>query len=88
MDDVVVVGAGPAGCLLAGELARAGRRVTVLERRAEASPLSRAFGVHARTLEVLDSRAIDGRGLADQLLATGTRAGRLLLAGDAGLDLS
>lgn len=33
--EVVVVGAGPAGLLLAGELARAGVRVTVLDRLAE-----------------------------------------------------
>ena len=50
--DVLVVGAGPAGCMLAGELARSGRSVTVLEKHAALSPLSRAFGVHARTLDM------------------------------------
>ena len=54
--DVVVVGGGPTGLLLAGDLARAGRSVTVLERHPTVSPLSRAFGVHARTLELLDQR--------------------------------
>ena len=81
--DVVVVGAGPAGCMLAGELALAGRSVVVVEKHAEASPLSRAFGTHARTLEVLDNR-----GLADELVATGTRAGSLSLWKSAGLDLT
>ncbi|WP_284740040.1 FAD-dependent oxidoreductase [Amycolatopsis sp. RTGN1] len=81
--DVVVVGAGPAGCMLAGELALAGRSVVVVEKHAEASPLSRAFGTHARTLEVLDTR-----GLADDLVATGTRAGSLSLWKSAGLDLT
>ncbi|WP_372660296.1 FAD-dependent monooxygenase [Amycolatopsis kentuckyensis] len=81
--DVVVVGAGPTGCLLAGEVALAGRSVVVVEKHAEASPLSRAFGTHARTLEVLDTR-----GLADELVATGTRAGRLSLWKSAGLDLT
>jgi 2-polyprenyl-6-methoxyphenol hydroxylase-like FAD-dependent oxidoreductase len=81
--DVVVVGAGPTGCLLAGELALAGRSVVVVEKHAEASPLSRAFGTHARTLEVLDTR-----GLADDLVATGTRAGSLSLWKSAGLDLT
>ena len=71
--DVVVVGAGPVGLLLAGDLAEAGVRVTLLERRAPGrSNLTRAFAVHARTLEQLDAR-----GLADDLLATGRRLERL-----------
>src|SRR4051812_25488352 len=65
--DVVVVGAGPTGLLLAGDLAAAGLKVTVLEKRATESNLTRAFAVHARTLE-----ALDARGLADDLIATGT----------------
>ena len=52
---VAVVGAGPTGLLLAGDLARAGVDVTVLERRGTESNLTRAFGVHARTLEHLDA---------------------------------
>jgi 2-polyprenyl-6-methoxyphenol hydroxylase-like FAD-dependent oxidoreductase len=80
--DVVVVGAGPTGSMVAAEVARAGRSVTVLERHSRPSPLSRAFGVHARTLEVLDSR-----GLAEQLLAAGRRAPRLQLWRGAELDL-
>ncbi|THV28464.1 FAD-dependent monooxygenase [Glycomyces paridis] len=65
--EVIVVGAGPTGLLLAGDLAEAGVQVTVLERRgAELSNLSRAFGVHARTLEEFDAR-----GLAEELLSHG-----------------
>ncbi|MFC5667076.1 FAD-dependent monooxygenase [Kitasatospora misakiensis] len=64
--DVIVVGAGPTGLLLAGDLAAAGLGVTVLEKRATESTLTRAFAVHARTLELLDAR-----GLADELIATG-----------------
>ncbi|MFD6177597.1 MULTISPECIES: FAD-dependent monooxygenase [unclassified Isoptericola] len=65
--DVVVVGAGPTGLLLAGDLAVAGVRVTVLEKRpAGLSNLTRAFAVHARSLE-----ALDARGLVDELLTTG-----------------
>lgn len=65
--DVMVVGAGPTGLLLAGDLAAAGSQVTVLEKRPAAlSNLTRAFAVHARSLEVLDAR-----GLADELVAHG-----------------
>ncbi|MFG3342932.1 FAD-dependent monooxygenase [Glycomyces sp. NPDC048151] len=64
---VIVVGAGPTGLLLAGDLAEAGVDVLVLESRgANLSNLSRAFGVHARTMEEFDAR-----GIADELLAYG-----------------
>ncbi|MCF6476400.1 hypothetical protein FAF44_49890 [Nonomuraea sp. MG754425] len=63
---VIVVGAGPTGLTLAGDLAAAGVPVKILERRAEESNLTRAFAVHARTLEMLDMR-----GLADGLIAQG-----------------
>ncbi|MFC7109458.1 FAD-dependent monooxygenase [Nonomuraea rubra] len=67
MSEVIVVGAGPTGLLLAGDLAESGVAVTVLERRdGTVSNLSRAFGVHARTLEQLDAR-----GLADRLVPMG-----------------
>ncbi|MER8183348.1 FAD-dependent monooxygenase [Kitasatospora sp. NPDC094015] len=81
-DDVLVVGAGPTGLLLAGDLASAGLRVTVLEKRAAESNLTRAFAVHARTLEQLDAR-----GLADDLVATGTPLGSLRLFGRLRVEL-
>ncbi|MEU5884701.1 FAD-dependent monooxygenase [Spirillospora sp. NPDC047279] len=80
--NVLIVGAGPTGLLLAGDLARAGVPCAVLERRASESNLTRAFAVHARTLEMLDAR-----GVADALVATGQRVGRLSLFGRATLDL-
>ncbi|XXF76695.1 FAD-dependent monooxygenase [Myxococcaceae bacterium GXIMD 01537] len=52
--DVLVVGAGPTGLLLAAELARQGLKPRVVERRAERSEESRALAVQARTLEVLE----------------------------------
>ncbi len=64
--DVIVVGAGPTGLMLADELALAGVRCTVLERRTEQPNITRAFAVHARTLELLDAR-----GLADELVPRG-----------------
>lgn len=66
--DVLIVGAGPTGLLLAGDLAAQGVAVTLVERRPrKTSNMTRAFAVHARTLELLDSR-----GLADELIKTGT----------------
>ncbi|GIG68497.1 FAD-dependent oxidoreductase [Phytomonospora endophytica] len=83
MTDVIIVGAGPVGLLLAGDLAQTGVDVTLLERRDGAiSNLSRAFGVHARSLEQLDAR-----GLADPLLPTGSAVGRLRLFQTVEVDL-
>jgi 2-polyprenyl-6-methoxyphenol hydroxylase-like FAD-dependent oxidoreductase len=81
--DVIVVGAGPTGLLLAGDLAEAGARVMVLERRAEESNLTRAFAVHARTMEQLRIRGIDR-----ELAATGTTVSTLNLFGTVNADLS
>ncbi|MFH0518140.1 FAD-dependent monooxygenase [Streptomyces sp. M41] len=80
---VIVVGSGPTGLLLAGDLAAAGVPVTLVERRPrEISNLSRAFGVHARTLEQLDAR-----GLAERLIATGSTITELRLFRRLALDL-
>ena len=81
--DVVVVGAGPTGLLLAGDLAEAGADVLVLEKRFGRSNLTRAFAVHARTLEHLRVR-----GLAEALVATGQPVDRLQLFGSATLPLT
>ncbi|HEY9243414.1 MAG TPA: FAD-dependent monooxygenase [Streptosporangiaceae bacterium] len=81
--DVAVAGAGPAGLLLAGDLARAGVSCTVFERRPGRSSLTRAFAVHARTLEQLDAR-----GIADQLVASGTPVPELRFFANAALDLT
>ncbi|MEV6244828.1 SDR family oxidoreductase [Streptomyces sp. NPDC051742] len=59
--DVLVVGAGPAGLMLAGELRLGGARVTVLERLTAATDESRASVLHARTMELLDARGLLGR---------------------------
>ncbi|MFK0292097.1 FAD-dependent monooxygenase [Streptomyces sp. NPDC090442] len=82
--DAIVVGAGPTGLLLAGDLAEAGLAVTLLERRERTtSNLSRALAVHARSLEQLDAR-----GLADELVAGGHRLAGLQLFGMATLPMA
>jgi 3-(3-hydroxy-phenyl)propionate hydroxylase len=59
--EVVIAGGGPTGMMLAGV------DVAVVERRASADLAgSRAGGLHARTIEVLDQR-----GIADRFLAQG-----------------
>jgi 2-polyprenyl-6-methoxyphenol hydroxylase-like FAD-dependent oxidoreductase len=64
---VVIVGAGPTGLMLAGELMLAGVDVAIVERRTNPELVgSRAGGLHARTIEVLDQR-----GIADHFLAEG-----------------
>jgi bifunctional hydroxylase/dehydrase len=55
---VVVVGAGPAGLMLAGELRLAGVDVVVLERLTEPTGESRGLGFTARTMESFDQRGL------------------------------
>ncbi|GLZ06822.1 FAD-dependent oxidoreductase [Actinomadura sp. NBRC 104412] len=78
--DVLVVGAGPTGLLLAGDLAASGVRCRVLERRSSELNLTRAFAVHARTLELLDMR-----GVAGDLVRTGERVSTVRFLGRARL---
>ncbi|MGK8557348.1 FAD-dependent monooxygenase [Nocardia gipuzkoensis] len=81
--DVLIVGGGPTGLLLAGDLARAGVAVTLVERHQHGSDLTRAFGVHARTLEQFDAR-----GIADEVVAAGAKVGSLRLFGSVSIDLA
>src|ERR1700749_3859384 len=80
---VVIAGAGPAGMMLAAALALAGIDVALVERRPDHVLVgSRAGGLHARTIEVLDQR-----GVADRFLAAGKTAQAAMLAMNV-LDMS
>ncbi|MDR7183961.1 2-polyprenyl-6-methoxyphenol hydroxylase-like FAD-dependent oxidoreductase [Microbacterium trichothecenolyticum] len=71
MRDVTVVGAGPVGMLLAGELARRGVDVELLERRPAVGDGTRAIGIHSPVLA-----ALEPSGLTDRLLAEAVRVRR------------
>src|SRR5437762_2213876 len=80
---VVIVGGGPTGLMLAGELALAGVDAAIVERRTgQELAGSRAGGLHARTIEVLDQR-----GIADRFLSEGQVAQVAAFAG-VSLDIS
>jgi 2-polyprenyl-6-methoxyphenol hydroxylase-like FAD-dependent oxidoreductase len=64
--DVLVVGAGPTGLMLANELRVAGVPAVLVDKLPQPSTLSKAGGVQSRTQE-----AFDQRGLLEPLLATG-----------------
>ena len=67
--DVLVVGAGPTGLVLALWLTRLGIRVRIVDQTAEAGTTSRALAVQARTLELY--RQV---GLADAVVDAGRKA--------------
>ncbi len=64
--DVLVVGAGPTGLTMACELARHGITPRIIDKAPAPSDKSKAFGIHARTLEVFETM-----GIVDTVLGQG-----------------
>lgn len=59
--EVLIVGAGPTGLMLASQLARRGIAATIVDRHAGPAEQTRAMGVHARTLEIYQKLGIAER---------------------------
>jgi 2-polyprenyl-6-methoxyphenol hydroxylase-like FAD-dependent oxidoreductase len=77
--DVLIIGAGPTGLVLALWLTRAGVKVRIIDKTGEPGTTSRALAVQARTLELY--RQLD---LADDVIARGHRvpAGNFWVKGE------
>jgi 2-polyprenyl-6-methoxyphenol hydroxylase-like FAD-dependent oxidoreductase len=58
--DVLIIGAGPTGLVLALWLAKLGVRIRIIDKAAEPGTTSRALAVHARTLELYRQLGLAG----------------------------
>ena len=72
--DVLIVGAGPTGLALGGQLSRYGIAFEIVEKREGVTDFSKALGVHARTLEIYEQM-----GLASKAVEQGQVAGTVRL---------
>ena len=61
--DVLIVGAGPTGLMLANQLARRGVRAMIIDRHAGPALQTRALGVQARSMEIYAQLGIVERAL-------------------------
>lgn len=92
--DVLVVGAGPTGLMLANQLGRRGVRTLIIDRHSGPAQETRAVAVQARTLEIYSKlgvadRALElgQRGTGANMWASGRHTARIPL-GDIGKSLS
>jgi 2-polyprenyl-6-methoxyphenol hydroxylase-like FAD-dependent oxidoreductase len=78
MSDVaaLVVGAGPTGMTMASELTRHGMACRIIDRLQQPSRVSKALGIHARTLELFEKM-----GIVDAVLAAGVQIETINLHG-------
>ncbi|HET9330396.1 MAG TPA: FAD-dependent oxidoreductase [Steroidobacteraceae bacterium] len=86
--DVLIVGAGPTGLMLANQLVRRGVRILLIDRHSGPAQQTRALGVQARTLEIyaqlgIATRALElGKvGTGANIWASGRHMGQVQLSG-------
>ncbi|TPX37073.1 hypothetical protein SmJEL517_g00933 [Synchytrium microbalum] len=72
--DVLIVGAGPVGLIMASELGRYGLNFRIVEQNHDVNKLSKAIGISARSMDILASR-----GLADELLQRSSKSHSICL---------
>src|SRR5262245_40063039 len=92
--DVLIVGAGPTGLMLATQLVRRGVRPMIIDRHSGPAQQSRAMAVQARTLEIYSKMDIidkalglGARGTAANMWASGKHTARIPI-GDIGKSIS
>ena len=77
--DVIIVGGGPVGLLLACLLKKQGQRIRVLEKRTQPIPHSAAIGITPPSLHILDKL-----GLTDQFIDAGLKVRDCFVHGQSG----
>src|SRR4051794_22296252 len=71
--DVVIVGSGPTGLMSAALLSRCDVRVRILDKSQQQAHESRAFAVHARSMELFLNMGLADEFLNRGLIATGVQ---------------
>ncbi len=73
-NDIIIVGAGPTGLMLANQLTRFGIDYIILDQKPGPTDQSRALVVHARSMEIYQQM-----GLSDKIIAEGQQNGGIIL---------
>ena len=68
MENIIIIGAGPTGLMLANQLARFGADHLILDQKSGPTDQSRALVVHSRSMEIYQQM-----GLSDQIVANGQK---------------